>query len=238
MSNHPSSDRWYRLKTRPLFALKHPRVAVAYVLGYLYGAYLTLRYVDDYEVFPAIRFGERLIPLRIHKAHGAKLILYGRLRVVPWLNSTASLIRIGSEATMLIEGDFSLGEDMHITISDGGKLWIGGRDRESLSGITARGIILVKQSVEIGKDALIAWDVFITDSDWHVIEGSPMFIRTSIGEHTWIGTGAKILKGAQIGANSIVAAGAVVTRDVFADRCLLVGVPARVAKESIPDWHR
>ncbi len=51
-----------------------------------------------------------------------------------------------------------------------------------------------------------------------------------IGDDVWIGTRAVILKGVTIGEGAIVAAGAVVTRDVPA-YCIVGGVPAKVLKE-------
>lgn len=50
-----------------------------------------------------------------------------------------------------------------------------------------------------------------------------------IEDDVWIGTAAVVTQGVTIGAGSVVAAGAVVTRDVPA-RTLVVGVPARVVK--------
>ncbi|MEY2988034.1 MAG: hypothetical protein RJB13_1555 [Pseudomonadota bacterium] len=51
-----------------------------------------------------------------------------------------------------------------------------------------------------------------------------------IGDDVWIGSGAIVLKGAQIGHGSIVASGAVVTAGIYPDRCILAGNPARVIK--------
>lgn len=51
-----------------------------------------------------------------------------------------------------------------------------------------------------------------------------------INEGCWIGASAKILGGVSIGAGSVVAAGAVVTRDVPAD-VLVAGVPAVIKKK-------
>ena len=50
-----------------------------------------------------------------------------------------------------------------------------------------------------------------------------------IGARVWIGSGARILPGVTIGDGAIVAAGAVVTRDV-APRTIVAGVPARPIK--------
>jgi len=53
--------------------------------------------------------------------------------------------------------------------------------------------------------------------------------RITIGSDCWIGAGAIILCGVSIGNGSVVAAGAVVTRDVSAG-ILVAGNPARVVK--------
>lgn len=50
-----------------------------------------------------------------------------------------------------------------------------------------------------------------------------------LGRNVWVGSNATILQGVTIGDNSVVAAGAVVTRDVPADT-IVGGVPARVIK--------
>ena len=51
-----------------------------------------------------------------------------------------------------------------------------------------------------------------------------------LGKKVWIGAHATILAGVTIGDNAIVAAGAVVTKDVPADT-VVGGVPARVIKK-------
>ena len=53
----------------------------------------------------------------------------------------------------------------------------------------------------------------------------------TIGEDAYVGTAATILPGVTIGAGSIVAAGAVVTRDV-PPNAVVGGVPARFIKEA------
>jgi acetyltransferase-like isoleucine patch superfamily enzyme len=53
-----------------------------------------------------------------------------------------------------------------------------------------------------------------------------------IGRDCWIGCNAVILKGVSIGDGAVIAAGAVVTKDV-PPRCLAGGVPARIIR-SLP----
>ena len=50
-----------------------------------------------------------------------------------------------------------------------------------------------------------------------------------LGENVWVGSNATILQGVSIGDNSIVAAGAVVTRDV-PENVIVAGVPAKIIK--------
>lgn len=52
----------------------------------------------------------------------------------------------------------------------------------------------------------------------------------NIGENVWIGSNATILPGVTIGDNSVVAAGAVVTKDV-PENTVVAGVPAKVVKK-------
>ncbi|MBQ5617563.1 MAG: sugar O-acetyltransferase, partial [Alistipes sp.] len=51
-----------------------------------------------------------------------------------------------------------------------------------------------------------------------------------IGRNVWIGAGAMILPGVTIGENAIIAAGAVVNKDV-APNMIVGGVPARELRE-------
>jgi serine acetyltransferase len=53
----------------------------------------------------------------------------------------------------------------------------------------------------------------------------------SVGDYVYIGTRSIILPGVHIGNNCIIAAGAVVTKDV-PDNSVVGGVPARILKSS------
>lgn len=55
-----------------------------------------------------------------------------------------------------------------------------------------------------------------------------------IGNHVWIGSNATVLAGVTIGDWSVVAAGAVVTKDV-PPNVVVGGVPARIIKHIIPE---
>ncbi len=51
----------------------------------------------------------------------------------------------------------------------------------------------------------------------------------TIGDDVWVGANAVILPGVNVGSHSVVAAGAVVTKDV-PEHTLVAGVPAKVIK--------
>jgi acetyltransferase-like isoleucine patch superfamily enzyme len=53
-----------------------------------------------------------------------------------------------------------------------------------------------------------------------------------IGENVWVGSSASILPGVTIGDNAVVAAGAVVTKDV-PENTIVAGVPAKVIKKLV-----
>mgnify|MGYP002801850995 FL=1 len=58
-----------------------------------------------------------------------------------------------------------------------------------------------------------------------------------IGNDVWIGGGCTILPGVTIGNNVVVAAGAVVTKDV-PDNCIVGGVPAKIIREIEDDTEQ
>ena len=91
--------------------------------------------------------------------------------------------------------------------------------------------IISVEEIVVGDDVAFANDVYVMDSDSHGVEGrlhrqAPI----TIGDGCWIGARAMILPGVTLGKRVLVAAGAVVTRDV-PDDCLVAGNPARVVRE-------
>lgn len=81
-------------------------------------------------------------------------------------------------------------------------------------------------------------NVIIRDSDSHRITNEPSYsVRKPIviGDDVWIGMNVIILKGVKIGTGAIIAAGAVVTKEV-PPYTLVAGVPAKVIKENV-SWE-
>ena len=88
-------------------------------------------------------------------------------------------------------------------------------------------IITARAKVTIGDETLFGPMVRVMDSDGHGIDGlEEKKAPIVIGRHVLIGAHAMILKGVTIGDNSIVGAGAVVTKNVEANT-IVAGNPAR-----------
>ena len=87
--------------------------------------------------------------------------------------------------------------------------------------------------IYIGDDALIGHNVVIATLN-HALDPSKRAAthpqRVVLGKSVWIGSNATILPGVAIGDGAVVAAGAVVTKDV-APRTVVGGVPAKKIRE-------
>lgn len=95
--------------------------------------------------------------------------------------------------------------------------------------------ICCKEKISIGDDCLIGHNVEFCDFDGHPIEpsqrrnGDGLVEPIFIGKNVWFGNNVLVLRGTQIGDNSIVAAGAVV-KGKFGNNVIIGGIPAKVIK--------
>ena len=91
--------------------------------------------------------------------------------------------------------------------------------------------------ISIGNNVIIAQNVVIRASD-HRFDNTELPIRYQghvggsiiVEEDVWIGSNAVVTKNVRIGAHSIIAAGAVVTRDIQ-PYSIVGGVPAKLIKK-------
>ncbi len=88
--------------------------------------------------------------------------------------------------------------------------------------------------ISIGPDCKIGMDVLMMDNDYHQIDPTKRGIRPAsapiiLEENVWLGARVIVLSGVTIGADSVVAAGSVVTRDI-PPRSVAAGQPARVIR--------
>jgi len=197
---------------------------------------LTRLYVDKGKGKIVIQ--SPFLKVKIKKAKGAIFELNENLSIGSWLKGLTPVnICLSTNAKFVLNGSFSIGNGVTISISKDAELIIGGKEEESSSGITCNTLIMVYKRIEIGKDFICAWDVTITDSDWHKIIGQEHSSPVFIGNHVWVAHNSSILKGSYIGNNSIIASHSKVTNKRFPDNVLVVGTQGKIAKENIL-WQR
>ena len=93
--------------------------------------------------------------------------------------------------------------------------------------------IVAASRVRIGNDCLIGTHVMVMDCDFHRVDdkswdttGRPIVLE----DRVWLANRSIVLKGVTVGHDAVVAAGAVVTRDV-PPRTVVAGNPARIVRE-------
>lgn len=140
-------------------------------------------------------------------------------------------LQVDTKASLVINGYFKVYNGSDVRVVQNGILTLNG-------GFCNDGTqIYCGKKITIGKGCAIARDVIIRDHDAHYLCDGIHDVAKEIyiGDHVWIGTRAIILKGVNIGNGAIVAAGAVVTKNVPA-KCLVAGVPAKVIRENV-EWE-
>jgi acetyltransferase-like isoleucine patch superfamily enzyme len=110
------------------------------------------------------------------------------------------------------------------TLKEGARIQIGANCGFSGTVIGCASKIILGDNVWCGANTLI------NDTDWHTDDprtgpDAPVIIENGV----WLGVNVTVLKGVTIGANTLVAAGSVVTRSLPAD-VVAGGVPAKVLK--------
>ncbi len=124
-------------------------------------------------------------------------------------------VRVCSSVTILGSGSLAIGD----------RTWVGHQS-----------LIVSTCSVKIGKDVDIAPRVYI-GTGTHQLDafgprsaGAGMSQAVVIGDGAWLSAGCMVLPGVTVGKKAVVAAGAVVAKDIAA-RTIVGGVPARIIKE-------
>lgn len=112
---------------------------------------------------------------------------------------------------------------LNCTFDTAGQLSIG-----SNTVINARCRLDNRGHLRIGSNVSISQEVVILTADHDM--NSPFFDgrtkRTSISDYVWIGTRATVLPGVNIGRGAVIAAGAIVTKNVE-DYAVVAGIPAK-----------
>ena len=131
---------------------------------------------------------------------------------------------IYNEGTININGYTWIGVGCRLNVYKGAELHIGENFK-----VTGRTTIICRKNIKIGADCLFSWDIQIMDTDFHKIldkDGNQMNLDKDIviGDHVWIGARSTVLKGACIPANSVVAAGSLVSGRKEEENCIYAGM--------------
>ena len=150
---------------------------------------------------------------------------FGLRRMLTNLNAGELYVASGAELSV---DDFSCYAGCRVTVNSGAKLSLG------TGYMNYNSVIDCSTSISIGRNVKISENVSIRDSDNHIIVGSKKASEAPIviEDNVWIGINVTILKGVTIGEGSIVAAGAVVTKDI-PPHSLVAGIPAKVIKQYV-----
>jgi len=174
----------------------------------------------------------------LEKVPAALSTIWGRVRYAPFLKTgprcvlhsglaVKPLLGMTNRLEVILEGNNGIGR--YTTFQGSGRIVFG-----RYTYCQSFCLFGANDLIKIGSNVMIADAVCIRDSD-HVhsdlsrpmnsqgIVSSPVVIEDDV----WIGRAAVILKGVRVGRGSIIAAGAVVTKDVEA-YSIVGGVPARV----------
>ncbi len=185
-----------------------------------------------------------ILKIRINKSNG--LIFVGKRCTFhhPWKMSFGKTITLGNnvELSALSQTGIVLGNNVTIrsnTIIEctgvikelGNGIIIGDN-----VGISQNCLIQVRGAVEIGSNTIFGPGVSIF-SESHKFDIKDQFIvdqgttrkGVKIGSGVWVGSGAIILDGVNVGDHSIIAAGSVVNRDV-PEYAIVGGIPAKRLK--------
>jgi len=150
------------------------------------------------------------------------------------------------------DGLVFFGRGLELEIAPRGRLelgrfvWLGDRTKvrchEGVVEIGAKTVIgqectiSAYQRVRIGEQCVIADRAMFIDFDHGVVEAErPIRLQgiykrdVVVGSNVWIGYGACVLRGVQVGDNAIVGTNSVVTKDVPAN-AVVAGIPARVIR--------
>jgi galactoside O-acetyltransferase len=176
----------------------------------------------------------------------ARLAHRRRANLTLGASSSVDWLRVGALRGRAVVGDNSIIRCRIDFDSPSGVVAIGSRTYLGASHLVCH------SRIEIGDDVIISWGVTIVDHNSHSLQwrhrkddvlqwaagektwDGVKVAPVKIGDRVWIGFGATILKGVKVGDGAIVAAGAMVTRDV-PPYCIVGGNPAKVIRQLSDD---
>lgn len=157
-----------------------------------------------------------LAPLYQHRGRGSKIYHSVRMDTPPYRRFSL--------------GDHSVVESFCCINNAVGDVMIGDHTRVGIHN-TIIGPVSIGNHVNLAQGITVtALNHNFSDPDKRIDEQGISTAAVHIGDDVWIGANAVVLPGVTIGNHSVVAAGAIVTKDV-PQGSLVAGVPAKILKQ-------
>ena len=149
------------------------------------------------------------------------------------------LVIIGKNVKLITEKNATITFGKNVIVKDNTTIYAKKNANIIMGNNTSTGHhteISANQLITIGDDVIMGAHTYITDSNHgYSLKGipfrkQPMEVdKVLIGNNVWLGRNVMLLKGSDLSNDTIVAAGAVVTKR-FSGNVILGGVPAKVIK--------
>lgn len=153
--------------------------------------------------------------------------------------TSMGIVNIGKNVKLITEVDSTIKLGSNVSLKDNTVIYAKKGASIIIGNNTSTGHdteISANKSITIGSDVIMAANTYITDSNHgYLVRGIPFREQpmetgsVEVGNNVWLGRNAMILKDSKVGSDTVVAAGAVVTK-CFPENIILGGVPAKVIK--------
>lgn len=155
-------------------------------------------------------------------------------------SAVGKFVSVNGKPLIINKGELRLSDDVRVWSNiNRAKLFVD-KGARLLVGVNSRvnGVhISASNHVEIGNNVRLAPYTIIIDNDFHKVDDhfsdggarKPIIIEDDV----WITMNCMVMKGVRIGRGAVIAAGAVVTKDV-PPYCVAGGVPAKVIRRITP----
>lgn len=201
-------------------------------------------------IYPAFirSFYRWLRPTIINGKNNVVAIKSKRHHFLVRIDGNNNSINIGEGSRLKNTQVLISGDNNHIIAEDGSKL--DGPCKITLEGNSTlyigrnsgiRGVTFVAKdaNITVGRNCMFSYDVIVRNNDSHKVLDQDGNVTNKaqdvvIGDHVWLCERSTILKGVTIGNDSVIAYGAIVTKDC-PKNSIMAGNPARVVMQDI-NW--
>ncbi len=184
---------------------------------------------------------------RVFWVYGLRVVFKGKNNTIilhePCVRFRNSVIACADGSTVEFKSSRTKLKEMNIGVTLGNRLEIGHNllpNRNCKINVYREPNL----SVKIGDDCMMGPNVEVAASDAHCIydiNTNKILNRGKdvvIGNHVWLTTDVKVLKGVTIADNCIIGVNSVVTQDCLEENGLYAGTPAKLIKQGVNwDYH-